>query len=135
MLPQQDITYSNDMKVTTMSSKTWQLDFEKGQIGEIIDQKDAVSQAIGLILDTPRYEEITLPDWYGNELWTLVGKEEYYIKAEAPRMIREALLVDDRISEVKDFVFLPGEEEDAILIRFTAVTIFGDVEIERMIER
>lgn len=135
MLPEQNITYTDDIEVSNMPSRTWRINSERGRVEEVIDGKEAVAQTIDMILDTARYTEVVLPDWYGHEFLSLVGEELFLIESEAPRMIKEALLVDDRIIGIKDFNIIEGEEIDEAVIRFTAETIFGDVEVERILER
>lgn len=135
MIPQQETTFSDDLQIETMPSKTYKINFESGRIEGEIDHTEAVKQAVDIILETPKYEETTLPDWYGNELLALVGQDRFYIESEAERMIKDALLTDDRIKGIKEFTILDGEERDSLILRFTAVTIFGNVEIEKVIGR
>ena len=100
-------------------SRTWRLDFAAGRVrgsirGGMIDGNAAIGQAAQCAL---------LPWEYGSELHTLVGKPSDYVRAEAPRMIREALLEDDRIRDVRDFTF------DGDVIMFWIDTIYGTQKI------
>ena len=105
-------------------SRTWRLDFAAGRVrgsirGGMIDGNAAIGQAAQCALLTERYAYLYLPWEYGSELHMLVGKPSDYVRAEAPRMIREALLEDDRIRDVRDFTF------DGDVIMFWIDTIYG----------
>lgn len=95
------------------------------------DGIDAVKQAIFLILSTERYKYVIYSHNYGVELDTLYGKPMTYVLPELRRRIREALAQDDRITDVDNFSFETGRS--TVTARFTARTIFGDVEAERTV--
>lgn len=121
-----DITI--DTAAESYPSRTWQLDFAAGRVrgsirGGMIDGNAAIGQAAQCALLTERYAYLYLPWAYGSELHTLVGKPSDYVRAEAPRMIREALLEDDRIRDVRDFTF------DGDVITFWIDTIYGTQKI------
>jgi hypothetical protein len=105
-------------------SKTWWLDLTSGRIrGGMIDGNTAVAQSAQCALLTERFAHIIHSWVYGSELQTLVGKDQDYIKAEAPRMIREALLQDERIKDVHSFAI------DGKVITFVMKTIYGTQEM------
>jgi hypothetical protein len=133
LIPEYTTIYSDELQIETMPSNTYKINFQTRRTGKMIDSLEAVDQAINIILDTNRYEELIYPDWFGNELYTLVGKERFYVESEAARMIKEALMVDDRIIAINNFVILDGEERDELIIRFTVITIFGEIEKEKNI--
>ena len=63
----------------------------------MIDGKEAVRQAIYLILNTERYAWL-IHSWnYGVELHSLIGQDPDFCIPEIERCVREALLQDDRI--------------------------------------
>lgn len=69
------------------------------------DDIDALQQAIYFILGTERYH-FPIYSWdYGIELVDLFGKQMTYVKPEVKRRIYEALIQDDRITDVTDFEF------------------------------
>lgn len=78
---------------------------EYDRINGFIDDIEAVIQAIYLCLLTERYKFIIYSWDYGVELVDLFGKPMPYVMSELPRRIKDALTVDDRIDEVKDFQF------------------------------
>lgn len=118
-MPQQD-------SGVKMGDRTWRLDLERGRLGGEITGQEAVKQAILVALSVPRYQHLIFSDNFGEELTGLLGRDFDYLCAAAPELIRDALRVDERISDVKDFSFteiLGGAE-----IRFTAVSESGEVQ-------
>lgn len=75
------------------------------RISGYIDGLEAVIQAIYLILSTERYRFIIYSWDYGIELLDLFGKQMPYVTAILPGRIRDALIQDDRITDVADFEF------------------------------
>ena len=109
-------------------SNTFFIDFEKGRISGFIDEKEAVKQAIMLILNTERYKFLIYSWNYGAELEALVGTHPDIVEDEAERLISEALLQDDRITAVYDFEF--SRNRDTLLVNFKVDSIYGDIDIE-----
>lgn len=107
-------------------SLTYRLDFTNRRIIGKVDDKEAVMQFIKKVLDTGKYA-YEIYDWYyGNELLALVGMSYDYIVVEAPRIIEEALLVDDRITYIDQWSF-KKVAVDAIEISFLVHTIYGNI--------
>ena len=127
MLPlnDKDILQINE---STEPSNTFFIDFEKGRISGFIDEKEAVKQAIMLILNTERYKFLIYSWNYGAELEALVGTHPDIVEDEAERLISEALLQDDRITAVYDFEF--SRNRDTLLVNFKVDSIYGDIDIE-----
>lgn len=127
MLPlnDKDILQINE---STEPSNTFFIDFEKGRISGFIDEKEAVKQAIMLILNTERYKFLIYSWNYGAELEALVGTHPDIVEDEAERLISEALLQDDRITAVYDFEF--SRNRDTLLVSFKVDSIYGDIDIE-----
>lgn len=120
-------TSSDDFLI--LPSKTYRLDFENKRIIGSIDEYEAVVQFIRKVLNTDKYA-YEIYDWYyGNELLGLVGKDYNYIIAEIPRIAKEALLVDDRIIEVKNFKFT-RESSDSVSSTFDVITMYGNYNME-----
>lgn len=127
MLPlsDKDILQINE---STEPSNTFFIDFEKGRISGFIDEKEAVKQAIMLILNTERYKFLIYSWNYGAELEELIGTHPDIVEDEVERLISEALLQDDRITAVYDFEF--SRNRDALLVNFKVDSIYGDIGIE-----
>ena len=114
-------------------SKTFRLDFNQYRIGNMTDKKDALKQAITKAILTPRSYYRIYNDYYGCELWDLIGSDvtDAYIDAEIPRMVREAIEYDDRINVVNDISVT--RSGDAIFISVEVDSVFGDVGTEVVI--
>ena len=113
---------------STEPSNTFFIDFEKGRISGFVDEREAVKQAIMLILNTERYKFLIYSWNYGVELEELIGTHPDIVEDEVERLISEALLQDDRITAVYDFEF--GRSRDALLVNFKVDSIYGDIDIE-----
>lgn len=110
-------------------SLTFGIDFERGRIKGMIDELEAVKQAVFLILQTERYRYLIFSPDYGSELEGLIGRNPLFVQSELKRRIREALMQDDRIEDVTNFsVRFDG---DNALVRFTVVSVFGNFEVEQ----
>ena len=99
------------------------------RISGYIDGKEAIKQAIYLIINTERFEYIIYSWDYGIELQDLIGESISYVKSEVKRRITEALICDDRIYSIDDFIFEQLSKR-ILLVKFTANTIYGSVDIE-----
>jgi Protein of unknown function (DUF2634) len=104
---------------TPEPSLTYRLDLEKGEIGGLIDVDEALRQFVSKAIRTARYRYLIYDDDYGSELEDLIGSDvtEAFLNEEIPRIIREALIYDDRIADVRDFNI--QREGDGVYIEFT----------------
>lgn len=93
-----------------------------------VDGIKALEQAIYKILNTERYEYPIYTFTYGVELKKLVGKEQPYVRSELKRIVREALLQDDRILQVDGFRFV--FEGDICECDFNVTSIYGPLKIK-----
>ena len=127
MLPlnDKDILQINE---PTEPSNTFCVDFERGRVFGFVDEKEAVKQAIMLVLNTERYKFLIYSWNYGAELEALIGTHPDIVEDEAERLISEALLQDDRITAVYDFEF--SRNRDTLLVNFKVDSIYGDIDIE-----
>ncbi len=92
-----------DWTIQSQPSKTYKLNVDTQTIVGHCDGREAVEQAIYLILNTERFEWVIYSWAYGSELQGLFGKPVPYVVAELQRRIKEALLQDDRINGVDRF--------------------------------
>lgn len=111
----------------TMPSYTYNINRNTNRISGYIDGKDAIIQAVFLILQTERYESMIYNWYYGSELDTLIGQNRDYVTSELQRIIREALIEDDRINEVSDFII--EFKDDVASIEFVVESNVGDITI------
>lgn len=100
-----------------------------GRITGWIDELSAIRQAIEKVLQTERFFYEIYTDNYGVELQHLIGQDYDLVVSELERVIKEALMVDDRIVEVRDF-YLSQEAKDSMLVSFFVDTIFGTTKLE-----
>ena len=132
MIPSGNTILTTDLTVVTQPSKQHKLDFENDRIRRTCDGLEAVTQSIYKILNTERYEYIIYSWNYGIELKDLFGQSPMYVCPELERRIREALVQDDRVTAVDEFEF-DVSKKGVVSVKFTAHTIFGDVETEKVV--
>ncbi len=92
------------------------------------DEADALAQAVFHILSIERFMWPIYPPSYGSEIADLIGKPRDYAAAELKRTISQALLQDDRITEVDDWDFVFGNDKNALTVTFTVTSIYGAFE-------
>lgn len=130
VLPIGEVVISENTEVLTeteLPTKTYKLDFETGRCAGMIDGLSAMEQAIYKMLNTQRFAHMIYSDDLGFE--SMIGYEEIFVRGDLPRRIKETLLQDERITSIEDFEL--EFESDAAFVTFTAVTIYGDVEVLR----
>lgn len=107
-------------------SRTYRLDVGKQRISGFVDELEAVRQAILLILNTERFR-YQIYSWnYGNEISRAIGNDFQLAKSNVKRYIKEALLQDERITDVNDFVF-ENVKRNVLAVSFNVNTIFGNM--------
>ena len=115
-----------DVDTWQQPSYTFRLNYEtNGQVNGYCDELEAVRQPIYKILNTERYQYLIYSWNYGIELADLFGQPIPYVYAEIQRRITEALLQDDRITDVYDFDF--SNNSDDVLCKFSVKTRFGEI--------
>ncbi|MGN9164974.1 DUF2634 domain-containing protein [Tissierellaceae bacterium HCP3S3_D8] len=126
MIPKiEDIDIGQEIEIVEEPTYTFKI--EGDRIVRYTDEIEAMKQAIYLILNTERYRH-EIYDWdYGIELADLFGKDKAYAYSELKRRIKEALMADNRITDVTNFKF-ETLDRNTIHIRFVVDTIFGDIE-------
>lgn len=129
MIPLSGVDVSGDIIIKKQPSLSYRLKAEKERIERTIDGIEAIKQMIYKTLMTKRYE-YEIYDWnYGVELDDLLGKPKDFVKAELPRRIEEALIIDDRVEEVTDFEF-SDIDKTTIAVTFTVKTNVGDIDVD-----
>lgn len=98
-------------------------------ISGYVDNLEAMKQAIYHILMTERYSYIIYSDNYGVEFEQYIGAEFEYIQSTIQSTLKDALMYDLRIKDVKvDEV--TKVSNDIVNVKFTAYTIYGDLQLE-----
>ena len=129
IIPLNGVDVGGNIVVEKQPSLSYRLRAEKERIERTVDGLEAVKQMIYKTLMTGRYR-FEIYDWnYGVELDDLIGKPKEFVKAELPRRIEEALIVDDRVDEVVDFVFTEVDKT-TLAVKFVVKTNVGDVDYE-----
>ncbi|RXM70864.1 DUF2634 domain-containing protein [Clostridium tetani] len=128
ILPQGAVI-SDDLEVEEIIEPTKTYKVKDNRIVGFTDGKEALKQAIQLILCTERYEYLIYSDDYGSELKGLIGKDRDIAESEYKRRIKEALLQDDRINNVDNFIF--KYDGDGVLIEFTVFSIYGEFSMNK----
>lgn len=127
MLPNIQTALNTTLTTETNASKTYSL-----EDGSLIDDLDAIRQAVFLALSVPRYQYLIYSWDYGSELDTLIGQPYEYALSEIKRYITEALTQDERVQSVGDFDFT--RKGSQILCVFVVTTDFGAFSTETEVE-
>ena len=105
-----------------LPSYTWYFDLKEKVFSGTCDGKTAVMQSIYLTLFTDRYKWL-IHDWdYGHELASLFGMPLTYVIPEIERLVKEALIRDDRIDDVFNFHFEQGNDRVSLFVSFDVKT-------------
>lgn len=131
MTPEVNILLNNLEEAQEQTSRTYYLNFEKQTITKFCDGIEAMKQAINFILNTERFENLIYSWNYGIEVKHLIGENSIYAIPEIERVIKEALLQDTRILEVKNFTF--EKKNNLIITKFTVYTISGEIDTEKAV--
>lgn len=129
-----EVPFSYDELLSLQETRTYAMDHRHKRIVGYVDDKEAAMQAIWKVLSTRRFAHLIYDDQYGNDLMNRinVGLTKQYLDTDVPKMIEEALLVDERITGIGNFSYeiLSG---DSVRLEFTAYTIYGNIEMKGVI--
>lgn len=124
VLPTSTLNLSNGIVRQTSPSLTWGIDQETKRIVGTVDLLDAVRQAIAAYLNIERFRWPIYQPYTGIEFNDLPGLPFGYVGAELQRRVRDALLVDDRITGISDFTYTASG--DSLSASFTVNSVYGD---------
>lgn len=122
----------SEFTLEVQPSYTYRLDIDRNRITGMTDEREALLQAVYLILSTERYMYVIYSRRYGVELSEIIGKDRDYAICEIKRCISESLLQDDRITDIADWDF--EETRNTVTASFTAKTIFGNISVKKEVE-
>ncbi len=111
-------------------SRNYRMLIESSRIFGVCDGREAMEQVIYKILNTERYRYVVYSWNYGIELLDLFGMPVDYVCPVLEKRISEALLQDDRIMEVNDFVF-DTSRKGKVCASFTVVSDVGEIRAEK----
>ncbi|MEV9500173.1 DUF2634 domain-containing protein [Bacillus safensis] len=133
--PEEEIEeIEEDEEVET--STTYRINFETGRLtGETISGIEAIRQFIYMTLRTERYAHPIYSHDIGTEIQELLTDTEAtdeYKEMEIPRLLEEALLVDERIDHIEELEVT--KQNDSFHVKLAIVTDEGTIEIEEVME-
>ncbi|KAJ0071556.1 DUF2634 domain-containing protein [Bacillus altitudinis] len=133
--PEEEIEETEeDEEVET--STTYRIDFENGRLtNEATTGIEAIRQFIYMTLRTERYVHPIYSHDIGTEIQELLTDTEAtdeYKEMEIPRLLEEALVVDERIDHIEEIEVT--KQNDAFQVKLTIVTDEGTLEIEEVME-
>jgi phage baseplate assembly protein W len=108
-----------------MTSRSYHFDLDSQRVRGITDRREAMRQAIYLIIYTERYQYPIYSRNYGAEMNDLIGQPIPFVLPEIRRRVTEALMHDDRITAVDNWNF--NVQRGKVAATFTAHTIYGDI--------
>ena len=132
MIPSGNDILSANVKVTTQPSKQHHMILDKNRIIGQCDNLEAIEQTVFKILNTERYEYIIYSWNYGIELEDLFGQPVMFVCPEIERRVKEALMQDDRITDVTDFDF-DISKRGVVAVSFTVHTTVGNLNEEMVV--
>lgn len=133
IFPQVSVTEIEDANSQPVTyGKELAFDFETGDFiyedgkPKVVEGIEALKVWIEKAIRTARYRFPIYSFDYGCEIEEIIGLDlsRSVLESEVPRVIREALIYDDRIQDVRDFVIERGG--DWLKVTFTVITTLGD---------
>ena len=132
MIPSGNTLLTTELEVVQMPSKQHRMILDSNRIIATCDNLKAIEQTVFKILNTERYAYIIYSWNYGIELDDLFGQPVRYVCPEIERRVQEALLQDDRITAVDNFVFT-FPKHGVVAVTFTVHTVLGDIDEEMVV--
>lgn len=133
MLPQGDgipSDFDTSESQELLPTKTYRIDWQNKRIIGTIDDREACMQFIRKLFSTDKYA-FEIYDWYyGNEIYRLMGQPYDYVATRMPKVCKEALMVDDRIVDVRNFT-CKRTSVDSITVSFIADTVYGLIQYDK----
>lgn len=123
MIPESGNLYES--KIVEYPTYTFKVDKGSKRIITMSDGLEAMDQAINVCLNIERYDYQIYSSNLGRELGDLIGKEPEYVMSMIKKRVKEALLIDNRITSVDSFIFdIP--KTGLLECSFIVHTVYGD---------
>lgn len=132
LLPTFD-AYSDDELIADTSGNIVHMIKDTSTLSGTVDNINAVKQACFCILATEQEIHKIYDSNYGLQTFDLIGKDYSYIASELKRRIREALIQDDRINDVRDFI-IERVKKDGIHLSFVVECNYGDILMDKTVK-
>ena len=117
-----------NLEVVKQPSLQHKMNLNDSFIAGKCDGKEGLKQAVYKILSTERYENVIYSRNYGVEFKDLFGQPVKTVIATIESRIKEALLQDDRITDVDGFIF-DTSQKHKVSVTFTVHSELGDFEV------
>ena len=117
-----------NLEVVKQPSLQHKMNLSDSFIASKCDGKEGLKQAVYKILSTERYENVIYSRNYGVELKDLFGQPVKTVISLIESRIKEALLQDDRITDVNGFIF-DTSQKHKVSVTFTVHSELGDFEV------
>ena len=128
-LEDNDVDTEEDDDEVLEDEPTLTFKVENGRIRGKVDEQAAMVQVVDKILQTERLVYPIYTEQYGNDFNDLIGKNMGYAKVEVDRMLKEALLADDRVTDV-EVDEIEQISRDTLQVKGTCFTVFGKINID-----
>ena len=107
-------------------SRTWNINKTTNRIQGETNGQAAVRQAVDIILNVERFRWQIYRPYSGMQWDGLIGQDPGYVASELQRRMTEALLMDERVRGISDFIYsVSGNTLSASL---TVNTVYGEME-------
>lgn len=120
----------NPIKTVIQPNLQHKMDIENSYVIGKCDGKEGLKQSIYKILSTERYENVIYSRNYGVEFKDIFGQPVTTVLPIIESRIKEALLQDDRINSVDNFVF-DTSKKHIVSVSFKVHSIIGDIEMSK----
>lgn len=117
--------FDTDIVIAAQPSKTWIIDKQQNHVSGMDSGLESVRQAVEIALNVERFRWQIYNTDFGCEVNELIGEDEPYIVSELPRMVEEALSVDNRVVSIDNWVFT--RKDDSMTVSFAVHTVYGDL--------
>ena len=111
--------------IETRSTKTYRINFGTKRVTGMTDGREALIQWIWAVLNTERYKYAVFSRNFGIETGDLIGMPYNYVCAELEGRVRDALMIDERITGVEAFSF--ERKKNSVEVSFTVNSVYGDI--------
>lgn len=116
---------NTELEAELQTLKTYRIDFNTGVItSEIIDQEEAIKQFVYIALRTQRFLHPIYTQDYGSQIAEVIRDKDITEElrlSEVERMVREALIYDERIEDVNNYQM--HKIEDKYYASFDLITV------------
>ncbi len=112
---------------------TWKMHIDEMRVqGEITDELEAVKQMCYKCVNTEKGEYVIYPT-FGLQKKDLFFRPKLWAYTKLKYRIREALMLDDRVTDVDDFVYHRRESvKFDLVMSYTVRTIYGAFSMRRV---